>query len=101
MPKVDIWSRLTPQSQAAVEKSREQYAAFKTQSTDALGVMREGYNHERQYWNSFHIDLPAVQDIMLDAPGGPIAMRRCPCCCMRTAVATSWGTSIRTTASAG
>ena len=75
MPKVDIWSRLTPQSQAAVEKSREQYAAFKTQSTDALGVMREGYNHERQYWNSSHIDLPAVQDIMLDAPGGPIAMR--------------------------
>lgn len=75
MPKVDIWSRLTPQSQAAVEKSREQYAAFKTQSTDALAVMREGYNHERRYWNSFRVELPSVQDHTLDAPGGRIVLR--------------------------
>jgi acetyl esterase len=75
MPKVDIWSRLTPQSRAAVEKSREQYAVFETGSTDALAVMREGYNHERRYWNSVRVDLPSVQDSTLNAPGGPIALR--------------------------
>jgi acetyl esterase len=75
MPKVDIWSRLTPQSQAAVTRSREQYATFKASSTDPLTVMREGYNHERRYWNSFPVDLPSVQDHMLDAPGARIALR--------------------------
>jgi len=116
MPKVDIWSRLTPQSQAAVTRSREQYATFKASSTDPLTVMREGYNHERRYWNSFPVDLPSVQDHMLDAPGARIALRlysgsrcgctsrapkaRCRCCCTRMVAATSWATSTPTTASA-
>ena len=75
MPKVDIWSRLTPQSQAAVEKSRELYAAFKAQSADALTVAREGYNHERAYWNSFKVELPSVQDMAIDTPAGKLPLR--------------------------
>lgn len=75
MPKVDIWSRLTEQSRTAVEKSREQYASFKTDSTDQLAVMREGYNHERRYWNSFPVALPSVRDSAFDAPGGRVALR--------------------------
>ena len=75
MPKVDIWSRLTPQSQAAVEKSREQYASLKTTASDALTVMREGYNHERSYWNSVKVELSSVQDLALDTSHGRIALR--------------------------
>ncbi len=75
MPKVDIWSRLTPQSQAAVEKSREQYATLKPQATDALDLVREGYNHERTYWNSFPVTLPSVQDLSIDTPAGKVALR--------------------------
>ena len=75
MPKVDIWSRLTPQSQAAVEKSREQYAGFRTASTAALAVMREGYNHERRYWNAGRVELPSVQDLALDTSVGRMAVR--------------------------
>jgi acetyl esterase len=75
MPKVDIWSRLTPQSQAAVKKSREQYAALKPRVTDALGLARAGYNHERAYWNSFPVALPSVQDLSIDTPAGAVALR--------------------------
>ncbi|MBC7705408.1 MAG: alpha/beta hydrolase fold domain-containing protein [Rhodoferax sp.] len=75
MPKVDIWSRLTPHSQAAVDKSREQNAAFKPQATDALSLAREGYNHERAYWNSFQVALPSVQDLSIDTPAGMVRLR--------------------------
>ena len=75
MPKVDIWSRLTPHSQAAVEKSREQYAALKPQATDPLSLAREGYNHERAYWNSFPVALPSVQDLSIDTPAGTVRLR--------------------------
>ena len=75
MPKVDIWSRLTPHSQAAVEKSREQYAALKPQATDRLSLAREGYNHERAYWNSFPVALPSVQDLSIDTPAGTVRLR--------------------------
>jgi acetyl esterase len=75
MPKVDIWSRLTPQSQAAVEKSREQYAALKPQASDALGLAREGYNHERAYWNSFPVAVPSVLDLSIATPAGQVALR--------------------------
>ncbi len=75
MPKVDIWSRLTPQSQAAVEKSRQLYAEFKPASSEPLAMMREGYNHERRYWNSFQVDLPSVRDLRLDTPAGRVPLR--------------------------
>ncbi len=78
MPKVDIWSRLTPQSQAAVEKSREQYANLPRQpgaATDALSVMRAGYNHERRYWNAVPVELHAVRDLSLDTPHGNVPLR--------------------------
>ena len=75
MPKVDIWSRLTPQSQAAVEKSREQYTSLRTQASDPLTVARDGYNHERRYWNSFKVELPSVQDLALDTAHGKVPLR--------------------------
>lgn len=75
MPKLDIWSRLTPHSQAAVAKSREQNAALKPQATDALSLAREGYNHERAYWNSFPVALPSVQDLSIDTPAGTVRLR--------------------------
>jgi acetyl esterase len=75
MPKVDIWSRLTTQSQGAVQKSREQHAALEPQATDALGLAREGYNHERAYWNSFPVALPSVQDLSIGTPAGQVALR--------------------------
>ena len=75
MPKVDIWSRLTPHSQAAVQKSREQYAALTPRATDLLGLAREGYNHERAYWNAFEVALPSVQDLSIDTPAGTVPLR--------------------------
>lgn len=78
MPKVDIWSRLTPQSQAAVEKSREQYACLPQHPgdpTDALSVMRAGYNHERRYWNAVPVALHSVRDLALDTRHGSVALR--------------------------
>ena len=75
MPKVDIWSRLTPQSQAAVEQSRALYASLKTEAHGALAVMRAGYNHERRYWNSFPVELPSVRDLALDTDHGRVPLR--------------------------
>ena len=78
MPKVDIWARLTPQSQAAVEKSREQYANLPQEpgaATDALSVMRAGYNHERRYWNAVPVALPSVQDLTLKTQHGNVPLR--------------------------
>lgn len=75
MPKVDIWSRLTPQSQAAVHKSRELYAALKPSSSQPLTVAREGYLHERRHWNSFQVELPSVQDLTLDSGHGEVRLR--------------------------
>ncbi len=78
MPKVDIWSRLTPQSQQAVEKSREQYANMPQTpgtATDALNVMRAGYNHERSYWNAVPVALHAVRDLALETRHGNVPLR--------------------------
>lgn len=78
MPKVDIWSRLTPQSQAAVEKSREQYANLPHvpgAASDPLSVMRAGYNHERRYWNAVPVELHQVQDLSLETQHGNVPLR--------------------------
>ncbi|MEO8856543.1 MAG: alpha/beta hydrolase fold domain-containing protein, partial [Burkholderiaceae bacterium] len=78
MPKVDIWSRLTPQSRAAVEKSREQYASLSpapNTASDPLGTMRAGYNHERRYWNALQVVLPSVQDLALHTVHGRVPLR--------------------------
>lgn len=75
MPKVDIWSRLTPQSRQAVEISRAQYAAYTTTSTDPLRVAREGYLHERRYWNSFAVDVADVRDLEWPTTHGPVPLR--------------------------
>ena len=75
MPKVDIWSRLTRQSQQAVEKSRELDAEFESQSEDPLSVAREGYNHERAYWNSLRVELASVRDFSIDTPAGTVPVR--------------------------
>ena len=75
MPKVDIRSRLSAGSLQALELSRQQYASFKSASTVPLVVMREGYEHERRYWNSFKVDLPAVRDMALDTPSGTVPLR--------------------------
>lgn len=75
MPKVDIWSRLTPQSQRVVEISRAQYAQFTTQSTDPLQVAREGYLHERRYWNGFSVDMAEVGNLEWQTTHGPVPLR--------------------------
>lgn len=75
MPKVDIWSRLTPQSQAAVEQSRALYAGLKTEAQGALAVLRAGYNHERRYWNAFPVELSTVLDLALDTDHGRVPVR--------------------------
>ena len=75
MPKVDIWSRLTPQSRAAVKKSRVLYEGFQSTSADPLALAREGYNHERRYWNSFSVDLPFVLDLSVDTAAGRVPLR--------------------------
>ena len=75
MPKVDIWSRLTPQSQAAVHKSRELAASFKPGAGEPLELARQGYLHERRYWNSFAVALRSVQDLLLELPQGDVKLR--------------------------
>ena len=75
MPKVDIRSRLSVGSLQALELSRQQYASFKSASTVPLTVLREGYNHERAYWNSFQVELPAVRDLALDTAHGHVPLR--------------------------
>ena len=57
MPKIDIWNQLTAQSQAAVHRSRELAASFKPGAIAPLQLAREGYLHERRYWNSFAVPL--------------------------------------------
>ena len=75
MAKVDIWARLAPQTQAAVQKSRELYATFKPEGSDALANMRAGYCHERRHWNSFPVELPSVANLSLQTPQGNLALR--------------------------
>lgn len=75
MPKVDIWSRLTPESQQAVHKSREWYAKLKPSSDDPMTVAREGYNLERSFWNSFKVELHAVRELALETPHGHVPLR--------------------------
>ena len=75
MPKVDIWSRLTRESQQAVVKSRELYAAFESQSQDPLTADRESYSYERAHWNSLKVELPSVRDLSIDTPAGSVPVR--------------------------
>ena len=75
MPKVDIRSCLSAGSLQALQLSRQQYASFKSASSVPLTVMREGYNHERAYWNSFQVALPAVRDLALDTAHGHVPLR--------------------------
>jgi acetyl esterase len=78
MPKVDILSRLRPETTQALALSRQQYASFRPDGADAadpLEAARQGYNHERAYWNSFEVPLPAVRDLALDTGRGKVALR--------------------------
>jgi acetyl esterase len=75
MPKVDILSRLRPETLQALALSRQQYASFQPSAAGALHAARQGYNHERAYWNSFAVDLPAVRDLALDTGHGTVALR--------------------------
>ena len=78
MPKVDILSRLRPETLQALAISRQQYASFKPDAAgtaNPLQAARQGYNHERAYWNSFAVPLPAVRDLALDTGPGTVALR--------------------------
>jgi len=75
MPKVDILHRLRAETLLTLEKSRAQYATFKATSTEPLVAMREGYRHERAYWNSFPVDLPSVRDMALETVHGNVPLR--------------------------
>jgi acetyl esterase len=75
MPKVDIRDRLRPETLQVLELSRQQLATLRTTSGDPLGALREGYNHERAYWNRFAVDLPAVRDLALDTGHGTVPLR--------------------------
>jgi acetyl esterase len=79
MANINIWPQLSPESQQAVEKSREQYvgftASFTASSADPLTAMREGYLHERRYWNSFAVALASVTDLALDTAHGAVPTR--------------------------
>lgn len=75
MPKVEIRSRLSAESMAAVEQTRLLNARFETTATDPVEVARESYNHERRYWNSFPVELPSVRDLALDTPAGHVPLR--------------------------
>ena len=78
MPKVDILSRLRPETLQALAISRQQYASFQPNAASAanrLQAARQGYNHERAYWNSFAVPLPAVRDLALDTGHGTVALR--------------------------
>lgn len=75
MPKVNIRHRLTPHTLAAVEKSQALYAGFKNTAPQPLQALREAYNHERAYWNSFPVALPSVRDLALDTGFGQVPLR--------------------------
>ena len=75
MPKVDIRHRLSPETLQTLELSRQQYAGFQARSPEPLVAAREGYNHERAYWNSLRVELPSVQDLALDTEHGRVPLR--------------------------
>jgi len=75
MPKVDILSRLRPETLQALALSRQQYASFQPGAANPLQAARQGYDHERAYWNSFAVPLPAVRDLALDTGHGQVALR--------------------------
>ncbi len=75
MPKVAILHHLTPESREALDRSREQYASFKPTSMHPLIAARQGYNHERAFWNSFPVELPVVRDMVLDTRHGAVPLR--------------------------
>lgn len=75
MAKINIWPQLSPESQQAVLKSREQYASFTASTSDPLAAMREAYLHERRYWNSFPVALAAVTDLSLATAHGAVPLR--------------------------
>lgn len=75
MPKVNIRSRLSVGSLEALELSRQQYASFKSGSTVAIALMREGYNHERAFWNGVRVELPSVRDMLLESAFGTVPLR--------------------------
>lgn len=75
MPKVDIRGRLRPETLQVLEISRQQYASFKPDPADPLSTLRAGYNHERAYWNSLVVGLPAVRDLALDTGHGTVPLR--------------------------
>jgi acetyl esterase len=75
MPKVDIRLRLSPETLHVLEISRQQYAGFQASTAEPLVAMREGYNHERAYWNSFRVELPSVRDLALDTVHGAVPLR--------------------------
>ena len=54
MPKVDILSRLRPETLQALALSRQQYASFQPGAANPLQAARQGYDHERAYWNSVY-----------------------------------------------
>lgn len=75
MPKVDILQRLSPETRECLALSRAQYASFQPGSADRLQAMREGYNHERAYWNRLVVDLPEVRDATVATPHGTVPVR--------------------------
>lgn len=75
MPKVNIRSRLSVGSLEALELSRQQYASFKSNSTVAIALMREGYNYERAFWNGVRVELPSVRDMLLESAFGTVPLR--------------------------
>ena len=75
MPKVNIRNRLSAGSLEALQLSSQQYASFKASSTVAIAVMREGYNHERAYWNRVRVELPSVRDMLLESAVGTVPLR--------------------------
>jgi acetyl esterase len=75
MPKVDILARLTQETRQCLELSRQQYASFQPRSTDRLQVMREGYRHERAFWNSVVVELPEVRNLQVTTTQGTVPVR--------------------------
>jgi acetyl esterase len=75
MPKVDILHRLSPETRHCLALSQAQYASFQPRSGEPLQTMREGYNHERAYWNSLRVELPLVRDHAVATPHGPVTVR--------------------------
>lgn len=75
MHKLDVWPLLTDGQRQAVLKSRELYAQFQTTETDPIAKMRAAYNFERRFWNSFPVELHAIEDLRLATPDGELSLR--------------------------